>query len=99
MAQKSIFSQLLQKIDIDLRTAVGCVNNLQLLMKSCRDVSINDTYDEIYRKAAGMMSPEKISMPHIVKHYTIRRNVPAVSSKNYYFRNLYYPFLDSAICS
>ena len=54
MAHTSMLSQLLQKVDIDLRTAVDCVNNLQSLMKSCRDVSNNDTYNEIYQKAADM---------------------------------------------
>ena len=97
MAHTSILSQLLQKVDIDLRTAVDCVNNLQSLMKSCRDVGNNDTYDEIYQKAADMVSPEEISMPRIVKHQTMRSNVPAESPKNYYLRNLYYPFLDSVI--
>ena len=48
-------------------------------MKSCRDVSNNDTYDEVYQKAADMVSPEEISMPRIVKHQTIRSNVPAES--------------------
>ena len=66
-------------------------------MKSCRDVSNNDTYDEIYQKAADMVSPEEISMPRIVKHQTMRTNVPAETPKNYYLRNLYYPFLDSVI--
>ena len=97
MAHTSILSQLLQKVDIDLRTAVDCVNNLQSLMKSCRDVSNNDTYDEVYQKAADMVSPEEISMPRIVKHQTMRTNVPAETPKNYYLRNLYYPFLDSVI--
>ena len=68
MAHLSILSQLLQKVDIDLRTAVDCVNNLQSLMKSCRDVSNNDIYDEICQKAADMVSPEEISMPSIVKY-------------------------------
>ena len=67
-------SQLLQKVDIELRTAVDCVNNLQSLMKSCQDVSNNDTYDEIYQKAADMMSPEEISMPRIVKPQTMCSN-------------------------
>ena len=44
-----------------------------------------------------MVSPEKISMPRIVKNQTMRRNVPAESPKNYYLRNFYYPFLDSVI--
>ena len=44
-----------------------------------------------------MVSPEEISMPRIVKHQTIRSNVPVELSKNYYLRNLYYPFLDSVI--
>ena len=57
----------------------------------------NDTYDEIYQKAADMVPPEKVSMPHIVKHQTMLNNVPADSPKNYYLRNLYYPFLDSVI--
>ena len=96
-AHASILSQLLQKADIDSRTAVDCVNNLQSLMNSCRDVSNNDTYDEICQKAADMVSPEKISMPRIVKHQTMRSNVPAESLKNYYLRNLYYPFLDRVI--
>ena len=47
---------LLQKVDIDLRTAVNCVNNLQSLMESFRDVSNNDIYDKIYQKAADMVS-------------------------------------------
>ena len=51
-------------------------------MKSCRDVSNNDTHDEIYQKAADMVSPEEISVPGVVKHQTMRSN-------------LYYPFLDS----
>ena len=41
----SILSELLQKIDFALKTAVDCVNILQSLMKFCRDVSNNDTYD------------------------------------------------------
>ena len=88
-AHTSILSQLLQKVDIDLRTAVDCVNNLQSLMKSCRDVSNNDTYDEIFQKAADMVSPEEISMPRIVKHQTMRSNVPPELPKNYYLCNLY----------
>ena len=66
-------------------------------MKSCRDVSNNDTYDKIYQKAADMKSPEDINMARIVKHRTMRSNLPAESPKNYYLRNLYYPFLDSVI--
>ena len=43
MAHTSILSHLLQKVDVVLRTAVGRVNNnLQSLMKPCRDVSNND---------------------------------------------------------
>ena len=95
MAHTSILSQLLQKVDIDLRTAVDCVNNLQLLIKSCRDVSKNDPYDEIYQKAVDMVSPEEINLPRNVKHQTMRSNVPTKSPKNYYLRNFYYPFLDS----
>ena len=94
VAHTSIFSQLLQKVDIDLRTAVDCVNNLQSLIKSCRDVSNNDTFDEINQKAADMVSSEEISMPRIVKHQTMRSNVPAESFKNYYLRILYHPFLE-----
>ena len=56
------------------------------------DVSNNDTYDEIYQKAADMVSSEEISMPPILKHQTMRSNVPTQSSKNHYLRNLYYPF-------
>ena len=56
---------------------MDCVNNLQLLMKSCRDVSNSDTYDEIYQKVADMVSPEKIRMPCIVKHQTMRGNAPS----------------------
>ena len=55
MAHTSILSHLQQKVDIDLRTAVDCVNNLQSLMKSCRDVNNNDTHDEIYQKPADMV--------------------------------------------
>ena len=79
MAHTSILLQLLQKVDIDLRTAVDCVNNLQLLMKSCRDISNNDAYDEIYQIAADMVSTEEISMPRIVKHQTMRSDVRAES--------------------
>ena len=32
-------------------------------MKSCRDVSNNDTYDEVYQKAADMVVHEEIVMP------------------------------------
>ena len=39
MTHTSMLSQLLQKVDIDLKTAVDFVKNLQLLMKSRRDVS------------------------------------------------------------
>ena len=99
MAHSSILSQLLQKVDIDLRTAVDCVNNLQSLMKSYQDVSNNDTYDKVYRKAADMVSPKEISMQRVVKQQTMRDNVLAESPKNYYLRNLYYPFLDSVIFS
>ena len=81
MTHTSILSQLRQKVDIGLRTAVDCVNNLYSLMKSCRDVSNND---EIYQKAAVMVSLEEISMPRIVKHQTMHCNVPAESPKNYY---------------
>ena len=44
-----------------------------------------------------MVSPEEISMPRIAKHQTMRNNVPAELSKNYYLRNLYYPFRDLVI--
>ena len=57
--------------------------------------SNNDIYSKIYQKAADMVSPEATSMPRIVKHQTMRSNVPAESSENYYLRNLYYSFLDS----
>ena len=97
MAHTSILSQLLQNINIDLRTAVDCVNNLQSLMKSCRDVSNNDTYDEIYQTAVDVVSSEETSMPRIVKHQTMRGNVPAESPRNYYLPKLYCPFLDSVI--
>ena len=66
-------------------------------MKSCRDVNKSDTCDEIYQKAADMVSPEEISSPRIVKHQTMSCNVPAESPKNYYILNLYYPSLDSVI--
>ena len=36
-------------------------------------------------------------MPRIVKLQTIHSNVPAESTKNYYLRNLDYPFLNSVI--
>ena len=36
-------------------------------------------------------------MPRVEKHQTMRSNVPAESPKNYYLRNLYYPFVDSMI--
>ena len=95
LAHTSILSQLPQKDNIDLRTKVDCENNLQSLMKFCRDVNNNDTYNEIYQKVADMVSPEEISMPRIVKHQTMPSNVPAESPKNYYLCNLYYSFLDS----
>ena len=93
MAHTSILSQLLQKVDIDLRAVVVW----QSLMKSCRDVSNNDTCNEIYQKAADMVSPEKISMRRIVKHQLMRSKVPAESPKNYHLFNLYYSFLDRVI--
>ena len=71
MAHMLILSQLLQKVDSDLRTAVDCANSLQSLMKSCRDISNHDTYDEIYQTANGLMPPEEISMPRIIKHQTM----------------------------
>ena len=95
MAHTSILSQLQQKVDIDLRTTVDCVNNLQSLMKSCRDVCNNDSYDEIYQKAADMVSPEEISLPRIVKHQTML--VTAESANNSSLRILYCPFLNSVI--
>ena len=55
MAHTSILSKLLQKVDIDLRKAVNCLNNLQLPLRFCRDVSNNNTYDETYQKAAEMV--------------------------------------------
>ena len=60
-------------------------------MMSCRDVSNKETYDEIYQTAADMVSPEEISMPHIVKYQTMRSNVLAESPKNYYPLSPYYP--------
>ena len=59
--------------------------------------AINHTYDKIYQKAADMVSLEETSMLRIVKHQTMRSNVSAESPKNYFLRNLYYPFLDSVI--
>ena len=55
------FVAVVAKSCIDLRTAVNCVNDLQSLMRSCQDVSNNDTYNKIYQKAADMVSPEEIS--------------------------------------
>ena len=77
MAHTLILSQLPQKVDVNLRTAMNYANNLPSLLKSCRDVSNIDTCDEIYQKAANMVSPEEISMPRIVKHQTMRSYVPA----------------------
>ena len=90
-------SILPQKVDIDMRKALDCVKNLQSLKKSCRDVSNIDSSDEIYQKAADMVSPEEISIPRIVKHQTMRGNALAESPKNYYLRNLYYPVFYSVI--
>ena len=53
---------------------MDCVNNLQLLIKSCRDISNNETYDEIYHETANLVSPDEISLPRIVKHQTMRSN-------------------------
>ena len=39
-----------------------------------------------------MVSPEEISMSRIVKHQTMRSNLPVESPKNFYLRNLYYQF-------
>ena len=66
-------------------------------MKSCRDVSNNDTYDKIYQKAVDVVPSEEISMPRIVNHQTMLSNVPVVSPKSYHLYNLYYPFLDSVV--
>ena len=44
-----------------------------------------------------MVSPREINIPRLVKHQTMRSNVPAESTKKFYFRNLYYPVLDSMI--
>ena len=67
-------------------------------MKPCRDVSNNDTYNEIYQKVPDMVSPKEISTSRIVKHQTMRINVPAESPKNYYYIcNIYYPFSDNVI--
>ena len=97
MAQTSVLSQLLQKVDIDLRTAVECVKDLQSLMESWRDVSTNSTYDDIYQKAVDIVAPAEVCMPRIAKHQTMRNNTPAGTPKLYYLRNLYYPFLDNII--
>ena len=56
VAHTSILTLLLQKIDIDLRIAVDCVNILQSLMNSYRDVSNNNTYDKIYQKAPDILN-------------------------------------------
>ena len=66
-------------------------------MKSCRDASNNSTYDKFYQKAADMVSPEEISMPCIVKHQTMRGNVPAEIPKKYYLRKLFCPVFNSII--
>ena len=39
----------------------------------------------------------RLPLTRIVKHQTMRCNVSAESPKNYYLRNLYYPFLYSVI--
>ena len=44
-----------------------------------------------------MVSPKEIRIPRIVKHQTLRCNIPAELLKNYYLRNFYYLFLDSVI--
>ena len=44
-----------------------------------------------------MVSPEKISIPRIVKHQTMRSNVLAESPKNYYLRKPLLPIFDSVI--
>ena len=97
MAQTSVLSQLLQKVDIDLRTAVECVEDLQSLMESWRDVNTNSTYDGIYQKAVDIVAPAEMCMPRIAKHQTMRNNTPAGTPKLYYLQNLYYPFLDNII--
>ena len=44
-----------------------------------------------------MVSPEEISMPRIVNHQTMRRNILTESFMNYYLRNLYNIFWGSVI--
>ena len=66
-------------------------------MKFSRDVSNNNTYDEIYQKAADMVSSKKTGMPHIMKHQTMRNNVQTKSPTNCYLHNLYYPFLGNVV--
>ena len=80
-----MLSHLLQKVDIDLATAVECLKNLQSLIKSCQDISNSAIFDEIYQKAADMVTSEKMSMPRkpIVKHQTMCSNIPAETRKNY----------------
>ena len=43
------------------------------------------------------MAPDEISVPRIVKHQTMRSNVPAETRKNCYFRNLCDPFLERVV--
>ena len=68
MTHTSILSQLLRKVVIDLRAAVNFGNNLQSLMKSCRDASNSNNIHEINQKAADMVSPEEITMSSVAKH-------------------------------
>ena len=47
---------------------VDCINNLQSLIKSGLDVSNINAYDEIYQKAADLVTPESEEIGMLVMY-------------------------------
>lgn len=92
MVHTSILSQLLQRVDVDLRKAIDCVEKLKTLLSAYR--SNSDKFHELYRKASDMIAPSEIKKPRIVQRQTTRANAPAESVEDYFRINVFNTFLD-----
>ena len=89
MAQTLTLSQLLQKVDIDLRKAIVLLKYLKSLLELDRSDINNSIYEKIFEIAVELVALNDILMPRMAARQLTHSNVPARTAKEYYLRNCF----------
>jgi hypothetical protein len=93
-------SKYLQSVNLDLNLAVKTAMHLRDSFQEMRD-SAEDSFSVVFKGASETASKLDISVtkPRIASRQTMRSNIPANSTEEYYRRSVYIPFLDAFISS